>query len=221
MTPSPSWKWRGEADHLDDHLVARPGVAGARVADKDRPREKRPVDGHQGRAALLEVGADEAVRLPLEDLDDPSPGSGMPSFVPLAELDDDRIARGGVGGVLGGNIDVGRSRFRRGGGGGPDEAESALAPAEQTHDPASLEARQIRSRHTPCGVRHVSSRHTPCAVRRLRQHGVCLLPPGGRGDWNRRSTARGGPAASRPSSPWTLHRGMPSLPAITRGLIGR
>ena len=140
ITPSPSWKCDGKRTISTTTLSSGRAVLGARVADEDRPGEERAVDGHQGRAARLEVRADELVRLPLEDLDDPPVRAGMASFALLAKLDHDRIARGGVAGVLGGDIDVGRSPVGRGDAAGSDKAEAPFAAAEQAHDPAPLAA---------------------------------------------------------------------------------
>ena len=76
---------RGEADHLDDHLVVGPGVLRAGIADVDRLGEERAVDLHEGRALRLEIGADELPRLPFQDLDDAAPRAPrLQARLPLA-----------------------------------------------------------------------------------------------------------------------------------------
>ena len=68
---------RGEADHLDDHLVVGPGVLRPGIAHVDRLGEQRAVDLHVGRPVRLEIGADELVRLPLDDFDDLAARAGL------------------------------------------------------------------------------------------------------------------------------------------------
>ena len=48
---------RREADHLEDHLVVRPGALRAGIAHGDRLREERAVDRDVGGPGRLEIGA--------------------------------------------------------------------------------------------------------------------------------------------------------------------
>ena len=73
----PAVNMRREADHLDDHLVAGRGAAGAGVANGDGIGKQLPVDFDVGPAAGLEVRAHELVRLALDDLDDFAPRAGV------------------------------------------------------------------------------------------------------------------------------------------------
>ena len=77
ITPFAVVQRRGKADHLDDHFVVGLGVLRAGIADVDRPGEQRAVDLHVGRAARLEIRADELVRLPLDDFDDLAARAGI------------------------------------------------------------------------------------------------------------------------------------------------
>ena len=61
---------RGKADHLEDHFVVGPGGLGAGVAHINRLGKERAVDLNVGRAGGLEIGADEIMRLAIDDLDD-------------------------------------------------------------------------------------------------------------------------------------------------------
>ena len=68
---------RREADHLDDDFVVGPRAFRAGIADVDRLGEQRAVDLHVGRAGRLEIGADELVRLALDDFDDFAARAGI------------------------------------------------------------------------------------------------------------------------------------------------
>ena len=65
----------------------------------DRLREERAVDLHEGRAGRLEVGADELVRLALDDLDDLALGIRAARSRFLLQPHQHRVAGGGVAGV--------------------------------------------------------------------------------------------------------------------------
>ena len=61
---------RREADHLEHDFVVGLGVLRAGIADGDGLRKHRAVDLHIAVAAGFEIGADELVRVALEDFDD-------------------------------------------------------------------------------------------------------------------------------------------------------
>ena len=70
ITPSPSRTCDGKRTISIDDLVVGLHALGAGIADVDRLREDLAVDLHHAHAGLLEVGADEAVGRPLDDVDD-------------------------------------------------------------------------------------------------------------------------------------------------------
>ena len=124
---------RGEADHLDDHLVVGLDALGAGIADRDGLGEDLAVDLHHRHAGGFEIRADEPVGRPLDDVDDP------PSTLPrrptlLDEADAHGVAIGSVAGVFGGNEDIGVAPrgFERAL--GPHEAEAGLRAAERADD---------------------------------------------------------------------------------------
>ena len=118
-------KRRREADHLDHDFIVGPAFLCAGIADVDRLGEQRAVDLHVGRAARLEIGADELVRLAFDDFDDLAAWAGI--AVPgLFQLHDDHVAGGGVAGAIGGNVDVFQVAGRRLAAGEADEPEPLL-----------------------------------------------------------------------------------------------
>ncbi len=72
MTPSPSWKWEGKRTISTTTLS--PGRAFFAPGSPTKIGREKSVPSMVTRAApAFEVAADEAVRLPLEDLDDSVP----------------------------------------------------------------------------------------------------------------------------------------------------
>ncbi len=140
---------RGEADHLDDHLVVGPGILRAGVADEDRLGEELAIDLHEGRSLRLEVRPDELAGLPLDDLhDSPAQAQSSAGFLgagPFDVLDFDghHVAAGRIERVFGRDEDVVRSRvvfclpaaILAGGRQGADEAEALLRAMEDADDP--------------------------------------------------------------------------------------
>ena len=122
-------KRRGETDHLDDHFIVRLGVLGPRIAHVDRPGEQRAVDPHVGRPGRLQIGADELVRLPLDDFDD---RAARAEFAPAgpADFDQHHVASGGVGRAVGRNVNVLHLFGRPFAAVQTDETEALLRPLE-------------------------------------------------------------------------------------------
>ena len=125
---------RGESDHLENDLVVDPGVLRAGVADLDRLGEQGAVDLDEAGPVRLEIGADELMRLPLDDLDDLAARARVarPRF---AQLHQHHVAGGRVAAPFGRYVDVFRllGLFRRPG--RANEAEALLRSLKGADDP--------------------------------------------------------------------------------------
>ena len=140
---------RREADHLDDHLVVRPGVLRAGIADVDRLGEQRAVDLHVGRAlptrnTCRRTGGSAARRLRRLDRGGPvEHGVVVASPLDVLDLDGHHVAAGRVERILGRDENVVGLRvvfrlvaaFLAGRWQRADEAKAFLRAMEHAHDP--------------------------------------------------------------------------------------
>ena len=91
---------RGKADHFENHFVVGPRPLGAGIAHVDWLGKERAIDLNIGRAAGLEIGADELVGLAMDHLDDFAAWALTLACRPAVKLHQDHVARGGVAGPL-------------------------------------------------------------------------------------------------------------------------
>ena len=102
----------GKADHVDHDFVVLADVLRPGVADGDRLGEHRAVDADVAGAARLEVGADELMRLPPQDLDDLALGPAIGGAAASGDQPDlDQVAGRGVESPFGRDVDVGHFRL--------------------------------------------------------------------------------------------------------------